>query len=928
MTRNAGRRRRSLRVVLTAIVAVWMTAYGSPDVCGHAVADPAVDETPQAQRGYPDTPGHRAFAEALRLLNLRQYDGAAERFTAALAYALDTRNQSLEAGCHRGLGAIAHDQGRYADALDEHRRSRALFLAIGDQANAARGHQDVGVALFWLGRRDEARTAWDEALSTFVALGDQAAQASVLRNLVFLSRNATERSGLIERGLSLARSVGDLLAIAELLSSRSDAAFTAGDYRAAFDDAVAAVEALLGAGARARVALARSFTSLGRIYRVHAQHDLALAAYQRALAIQHDAGDLQGYAQTARTIAAAYETLGQVAMRRRYLDMSLDAIRRTDAIDERRLTELSLAMCLADLGDSEGARHLLGIDATHDDTGHYWAQHAAAYVEVVGGRATLALEPATRAVALARGMQDAERLLYSLWVRARAQAALGRHEDAYADASEALDVIESLRARLVPNDYMKRGFMDRFTELFGIALEALDTLQRPADAMAVAERARARAFTDLLVARRAQRQPSPLPAAAVLTGSVASPASHTREAPGQLATRGTTSRQLPRSADDLPSGAAVPPATMADMRRIARERDISILSYWVGPSITRAWLLSPDGEVLSARVDIDDRRLEALVATLWRAPRGADSVRAARALHRLVVERLLPSSPPASLRRVLIVPHGPLAALSFAALRDARGRYLVEDYALSYAPAVSVVTSGGGATGCCPGATRLLVGSPNVLPQAAATERLQRLPGARRELAAVGIALGPGHVVTLEGRTASEANLRRQVGAAGIVHVATHGVMHDEAPLDSYLALDATSIDHGGPEDGRLTAREIYDLELHADLVVLSACRSGLGKASGDGLLGLSRAFFYAGARHVVATLWDVADEPAARLMPAFYRALAVHADPSLALREAQVALLTDLRRGRVVVRGHRGAVPLPDHPALWASFVVMGLPS
>jgi CHAT domain-containing protein len=151
--------------------------------------------------------------------------------------------------------------------------------------------------------------------------------------------------------------------------------------------------------------------------------------------------------------------------------------------------------------------------------------------------------------------------------------------------------------------------------------------------------------------------------------------------------------------------------------------------------------------------------------------------------------------------------------------------------------------------------------------------------------------------------------------------------MLEGAPLDSFIALDASGPQGSRANDGRLTAREVYDLDLRARLVVLSACRSGMGRASGDGLFSLARAFFYAGAGTLVATLWDVADEPAAHLMPRFHRLVASGAHASEALRASQLALLRDLRAGRVVVQGRRGPVPLPEHPSLWAGFVAIGQP-
>jgi CHAT domain-containing protein len=121
--------------------------------------------------------------------------------------------------------------------------------------------------------------------------------------------------------------------------------------------------------------------------------------------------------------------------------------------------------------------------------------------------------------------------------------------------------------------------------------------------------------------------------------------------------------------------------------------------------------------------------------------------------------------------------------------------------------------------------------------------------------------------------------------------------------------------------------REIYDIDLNADLVVLSACRTGLGPVSGDGVAGLARAFLYAGTPSVVATLWDVADEPAALLMPTFYGSLRRTPDKAQALRTAQLRLLKALRAGGVKVAGTLGPVTLREHPVLWAGFIVVGRP-
>src|SRR5262249_27155466 len=127
--------------------------------------------------------------------------------------------------------------------------------------------------------------------------------------------------------------------------------------------------------------------------------------------------------------------------------------------------------------------------------------------------------------------------------------------------------------------------------------------------------------------------------------------------------------------------------------------------------------------------------------------------------------------------------------------------------------------------------------------------------------------------------------------------------------------------------DGLLTAQEIYSWQLDADLVVLSACRSAGGLITGDGMATFARAFIYAGASSIVASLWDVADEPTNRLLPAFYRTWLGGATKARALRSAQLELIRALRTGTVQVDTPAGRVALPEQPLFWAGFALIGEP-
>lgn len=149
-------------------------------------------------------------------------------------------------------------------------------------------------------------------------------------------------------------------------------------------------------------------------------------------------------------------------------------------------------------------------------------------------------------------------------------------------------------------------------------------------------------------------------------------------------------------------------------------------------------------------------------------------------------------------------------------------------------------------------------------------------------------------------------------------------IVRDDDPFGSFLALAPSAV---AGTDGLLTSREVYHLDLDADLVVLGACRSAGGRVTGDGISAFARAFIYAGAASLIASAWDVADEPTNRLLPDFYRSWLGGRSKGRALREAQLRLLRELRAGRLRISTPAGEVTLPEHPVFWAGFALFGEP-
>lgn len=153
--------------------------------------------------------------------------------------------------------------------------------------------------------------------------------------------------------------------------------------------------------------------------------------------------------------------------------------------------------------------------------------------------------------------------------------------------------------------------------------------------------------------------------------------------------------------------------------------------------------------------------------------------------------------------------------------------------------------------------------------------------------------------------------LSDRLGQYRVIHFATHGLLDSAHPELSGLALSMVD-ESGQGQDGYLRLNEIYNLRLNADLVVLSACQTGLGKEiRGEGLIGLTRGFMYAGAPRVVASLWQVNDAATAELMKRFYRGMLKNGlRPAASLRAAQLELM---------------ARPAWRSPYFWSAFVIQG---
>jgi len=361
------------------------------------------------------------------------------------------------------------------------------------------------------------------------------------------------------------------------------------------------------------------------------------------------------------------------------------------------------------------------------------------------------------------------------------------------------------------------------------------------------------------------------------------------------------------------------PLTHANLNSLVRANDLAYLEYVVTADKVGLFILkrngvTPDHELKYVNLLIDANELRQRVSDFHSAlaERQPDYASLGHELYRLLIEPA--ANELQNINTLCIIPDEFLWTLPFQALINRRGHYLIEDYSLFYAPSFSVLNEMALRRHQQNSQESLVAfGNPMIDSNGKLKQNLHPLPEAETEVAAVATAVRTQMKKVLVGSKADEKTFKTLAPQYATIHLATHGVLDNREPLNSYVLL--TKTEDETENDGLLHAREIIDLNLDADLAVLSACETGNGRISpGEGVIGMSWAFLVAGSRSVVVSQWRVNSASTSRLMNNFYQALARSNDTSghkksAALRDASLHLVKD-RRYR--------------HPFYWAGFVLV----
>lgn len=844
-------------------------------------------------------------------------------------------------------------QEDYEGAIDAYRRALETFRRLGPQRRRIDTLHRLCHAHFRLNRLPVATAFCDEALELLRARDDRRELDNLLdlAGLIRLEQGQPERSlPLFEEALQLYAARGSERGVALALSHLGLANHLVGRTRLALE---AFEKALAGAPEREEATIR---ITLGHLLLDFHRPQEALEQYSRALAIHRRWGNARGSAVALEGKAHALLILGDLDAAEKSL---YEAPEPLDAKGGRSVHLETLGAVLQRRGDVEAARRAFEeavelarqVEDRHSEATAL-TRLGRLYVET--GEPATALRLLDEAAELFERVNDPRGRAASRVRSGEALRDLGRLDEAWRRIEPALGTIEDLRSGADRRDLRLSSFA-YYQEHYEIAVDVLMLLhaRRPeasyaARAFEVHERRLARELRDALLARQTEPLAEADPALVAEEHRLLRELSAASLLGAEDPRRGPSVDHLLVRLDELGgrirraiSDDATPTRThtldVDTIQRTLLDDSTLLVTYALGERRSYVWALSRrdfEAHELPPRRDIEDVAT-AFVERLARSDRRSarDALRRGRELADLLLAPV--AAELARHPRLVLVTDGILQAVPFAALpqpgADADDAYLIRRHEIVALPSVSALavqrrtrrpkpehgialfadpvyraddSRAGDSSG--DGAQRDLRRAADAL----GVDPFVQLPHSRSEAERIR-ALYPDTDVRLAlGFAARRETLTSpELGSYAVLHFATHALVHPEHPELSGLVLSLVD-ENGEPLNGFIRAFEIARLDLAAELVVLSACRTGVGRnIRGEGMQGLSRAFLDAGAARVVFSLWEVSDQYTAELMVRFYQALRTAGSPAAALRRAQSSFLDE-----------PGSMPYQ-----WAGFVLLG---
>ena len=801
-----------------------------------------------------------------------------------------------------------------------------------------------------------------EAAALSESVGDKLRQSRALMYVAlgrFHGGQIEEAIEPFEQSARLAGEAGDTRTQALALRSAATLLFHSGHYDDSlyFYDQALRLQRLL----KNRAAEASVLSSMGRIYSAMHEYAQAEQVLHESLTTARELKDQLVEFSALAKLASLELTRADY---RQALNYSDEAFKLTSPeIDASSKNELRYDTSIAHFGLGDYQRSADELQTVLSFlrkykilSGEGVALGSLAQLQLRLGHSQEALATAASALTLLRRSGEEPALqANALYTEALAQKALGNNTAALENLRAAISTTERARLLSVSNEMSRAEFFSSKSDIYLATIELLATLGKTDEALAVAESYHGRAFLDSLAEARAELGRT-LPRELLAREDAI--LSHISEIQKHLWEENISAEREQQLKKELALGEAELAQFQLEVRRadpryasVKHPRPMSVtqiqstllddqtglLEYVVGSEKSFAWLVLKD-KLFFATLP-GEKALRAQVAdyrnALTERPAGTSQTKAkldplSGQLFQILIGPFQQHL--AATRKLMIIPDKSLSYLPFEALENGSthtNEYLIEKFTINYGPSASALSEIAQTPAAAPSASIIAFGdpiydaadvepektgavqSPNAKISEARGFALRRLPYTRTEVNNIGALFPPAQRKILVGLEANEFNLKTlPLDTYRYVHFASHGFVDEDAPSRSGIFLSTVG---NKKEDGLVQMTEIMRLKLNADLVTLSACRTGMGRVvGGEGVLGLTRAFLYAGSRSVVASLWNVNDTATAELMKSFYANLRKGEAKDEALRQAKLSMLKSKQPGW-------------RHPYYWAPFVLVG---
>ena len=855
------------------------------------------------------------------------------------------------------LGLIHYSQGNFAEALDFYQKSLALYEELGDKTDVSELLNYMGQIHYSLGSYADAKRLFLKSLAVAEEMGDKSRIGTALNTIGALLSIQGDYAQGVEyylRALAISEETNNTVLMATPLNNLGSSYRLLGNNMLALEYYQRSLKLVEAINDKKR--MANTLSNIGEIHLSQANYSQALEYVKKALALAEASGfkpDAVGYEHIIGTIhfergdyalaLAHYEkslSMSEALGQKREIAFTLQSIGNVHLLQgnaAQALDYLKRSLVLAEqLGDTPAiAGAQLGFSNAYLSQGNYAA----------------ALEAGERALAAGSQMQKPAAIWASHDLIGRSQRGLGKLDSARRSFTDAIKLIEEMRAVVAGGEEEKQRFFQDKLDPYHSMVELLIESQNFDEALIYAERAKARTLLDVLSSGRVnvikamtkeeQEREQALNAELVVLNSQVQEATQRRDTAALAELKKKQERaRLEYEAFQVNLYAAHPELKVQRGRaRLLAARDLdqllsdgktAILEYLVGEKDSYLFVITKAaGRGKRATLKAYPLKLNAkTLATESESfrQRVADRDLSVKTPARQLYDQLIK---PAEMQlrgvnKLIIVPDSVLWDLPFQALYRGERGYLLEDFAISYAPSLSVLREmkiKNSASSSNRGSELLALGNPVLNVETVAKISLLRdevlvpLPGAEREVNTLGQLYGLNRSKVLIGDKATEDEVKNEAERYRLLHFATHAILDDRNPMYSRIMLSRPKTDKR--QDGMLEAWELMKLDLKAEMVVLSACQTARGRiGAGEGMIGMSWALFVAGSPTVVVSQWKVDSDRTTELMIEFHRNLVRSkrgSKQSATKAEALKAASLKLLQGRY------------NHPFYWAGFVLIG---